>query len=120
MFALFIFWRVTERTKRKQRERFYKSVNEKLDARLARQSKPNVAPFVEVGDTVKYEFTDRRGELRQIRVVKEPIMDNFYIGNWFLGHVKGEIFVVPVSHGYRELTILAINKGESTAFEARA
>jgi transcription elongation GreA/GreB family factor len=72
-----------------------------------------------MGDTVTYEFKDRRGELRKITLALQSIIDNFYIGHWLLGSLKGDTLQVPVPNGYRVITILSIKKGESIHSEVQ-
>jgi transcription elongation GreA/GreB family factor len=99
----------SEDTRRKPRETSSEYWRERL---LAQQPKPNTASCIEMGDTVSYEFKDRRGELRKIRLAPQSIIDNCYIGHWLLGHLKGDTLQVAVPHGYRTITILSIKKGE--------
>lgn len=60
-----------------------------------------------------YEYKDRRGEVRTIRLVPQSVTDNFYVGHWLLGHLIGDNLQIPVPHGYREITILSLTKGET-------
>jgi len=114
MAILFFFLWLGVRTRGDQRE----ASSEYWRARLlAQQPKPNTASCIEMGDTVAYEFKDRRGELRKMTLTPQSIIDNFYIGHWLLGHLKGDILQVAVPHGYRTITILSIKKGESVHSE---
>ncbi len=76
--------------------------------------KLNTASYVERGDTVTYEFNDRPGELREIKLAPNKfIIDHYYTGQYLLGHLKGDTLEVPVLQEWKTITILSITKGES-------